>query len=349
MNVQRMVIYEQRRSVLEGEDLSEEIPDWIDDVIESIVREHTQVRVPGGMGPGQPLRRDAGALRDPSSSRRSSTSTPSLARTSSPSSRTTRGRLRGQGGGARRRAHARGRALPHPPGGRLRWREHLESMEYLRDGIHLRAMAQKDPLVEYRAEGHAMFEELGATIREEIVRYPAQVEHPGGEPSSSSRRAGAGRRQSRLRARGARGRRRDRAAGAASARGTAGAGLTAGGGGAAATSVAPASAWRRATEWAATTRAPAGRARSSRSATAPSRRRLLTPSSSRRDPRATRRLYSHRPKRVVARGGPSDRGRRGTVGAVRPGRYDPLVAERAAVERELEEIRAQLAWVRDYL
>jgi preprotein translocase subunit SecA len=35
----------------------------------------------------------------------------------------------------------------------LRWREHLDSMEYLRDGIHLRAMAQKDPLVEYRSEG----------------------------------------------------------------------------------------------------------------------------------------------------------------------------------------------------
>ena len=41
-----------------------------------------------------------------------------------------------------------------------RWREHLDSMDYLRDGIHLRAMAQKDPLVEYRAEGHMMFEEL---------------------------------------------------------------------------------------------------------------------------------------------------------------------------------------------
>ena len=42
-------------------------------------------------------------------------------------------------------------------------------MDYLREGIHLRAMAQKDPLVEYRAEGHAMFEELGGAIREEVV------------------------------------------------------------------------------------------------------------------------------------------------------------------------------------
>ncbi len=59
-----------------------------------------------------------------------------------------------------------------------RWREHLESMDYLREGVHLRAFAQKDPLVEYRGEGHAMFEELGHTIREEVVLtlFHAQVE-----------------------------------------------------------------------------------------------------------------------------------------------------------------------------
>ena len=50
-----------------------------------------------------------------------------------------------------------------------RWREHLESMDYLREGVHLRAMAQKDPLVEYTQEGHTMFEELGRAIREEVV------------------------------------------------------------------------------------------------------------------------------------------------------------------------------------
>ena len=50
-----------------------------------------------------------------------------------------------------------------------RWREHLENMDYLREGVHLRAMAQKDPLVEYTSEGHSMFEELNAAIREEVV------------------------------------------------------------------------------------------------------------------------------------------------------------------------------------
>ena len=88
----------------------------------------------------------------------------------------------------------------------VRWREHLESMEYLRDGIHLRAMAQKDPLVEYRAEGHAMFEELTAIIREEVVRYllRIQIEQRPEAGAASAARPEAqrrGQRRPRLRAR----------------------------------------------------------------------------------------------------------------------------------------------------
>jgi preprotein translocase subunit SecA len=51
-------------------------------------------------------------------------------------------------------------------------------MDYLREGVHLRAFAQKDPLVEYRAEGHKMFEELGKIIHEEVVMllFHAQIE-----------------------------------------------------------------------------------------------------------------------------------------------------------------------------
>jgi preprotein translocase subunit SecA len=42
-------------------------------------------------------------------------------------------------------------------------------MDYLREGVHLRAFAQKDPLVEYRGEGHTLFEQLGDTIRQDVV------------------------------------------------------------------------------------------------------------------------------------------------------------------------------------
>jgi preprotein translocase subunit SecA len=60
----------------------------------------------------------------------------------------------------------------------VRWREHLENMDYLREGIHLRGMAQKDPLVEYRNEGHVMFGDLNRGIREEVVAllFHAEIE-----------------------------------------------------------------------------------------------------------------------------------------------------------------------------
>ena len=51
----------------------------------------------------------------------------------------------------------------------VRWREHLENMDYMREGIHLRSMAQKDPLVEYRNEGHILFQELNRVIRQEVI------------------------------------------------------------------------------------------------------------------------------------------------------------------------------------
>ena len=53
----------------------------------------------------------------------------------------------------------------------VRWREHLENMEVLREGVHLRQMAQKDPLVEYTGEGERMFTELGRIIRSEVVLH----------------------------------------------------------------------------------------------------------------------------------------------------------------------------------
>jgi preprotein translocase subunit SecA len=48
-----------------------------------------------------------------------------------------------------------------------KWREHLYEMDYLRDGIGLRAWAQRDPLVEYQREGYDMFAEMMAGIKEE--------------------------------------------------------------------------------------------------------------------------------------------------------------------------------------
>jgi preprotein translocase subunit SecA len=67
-----------------------------------------------------------------------------------------------------------------------RWREHLDNMDYMRQGIGLRGYAQKDPLVEYRTEGQAMFDEMSFLIKQEVVRVlmHAEVEveqNPNGE------------------------------------------------------------------------------------------------------------------------------------------------------------------------
>jgi preprotein translocase subunit SecA len=57
-----------------------------------------------------------------------------------------------------------------------KWREHLHEMDYLEEGIHLRAYGQRDPLVEYQREGHEMFEQMKASVVEEFVRYIYRVE-----------------------------------------------------------------------------------------------------------------------------------------------------------------------------
>ena len=79
-----------------------------------------------------------------------------------------------------------------------KWREHLYEMDYLREGIGLRAYSQRDPLVEYQREGFDMFNAMKEGIREETVGFlfnlEVQVEDDDrtrsrhARPSSRSRR-----------------------------------------------------------------------------------------------------------------------------------------------------------------
>ncbi|HAJ18056.1 MAG TPA: preprotein translocase subunit SecA, partial [Microbacterium sp.] len=57
-----------------------------------------------------------------------------------------------------------------------RWRDHLYEMDYLKDGIGLRAMAQRDPLIEYQREGYQMFQQMMGQIKEESVGYLYNLE-----------------------------------------------------------------------------------------------------------------------------------------------------------------------------
>jgi preprotein translocase subunit SecA len=187
LNKQRTVIYDQRRRVLEGEDLSEEVRLWVDEVIERTVDAYTLADYDEEWD----LDALCKAMED-------------LYATEEP---ITPQELRDEVGldraaiieefqeDARDTYAEKEQGLGLNPETQLpllrdverfvilqvvdhRWREHLENMDYLREGVHLRAMAQKDPLVEYTAEGHRMFEELNAEIREEVVRtlFHAEIE-----------------------------------------------------------------------------------------------------------------------------------------------------------------------------
>jgi preprotein translocase subunit SecA len=179
MNTQRQVIYEQRRRVLDGEDLSEDVREWIREVVEGTVLNATEAEFAeqwdldtlvqqmhalyGTDITVQELREEVELERE------------ALIEEFVEDALETYDEREQLYGPELMREIERYVILQVVDS---RWRSHLDSMDYLRDGIHLRAMAQKDPLVEYRAEGHAMFEELGHTIREEVVLtlFHAQVE-----------------------------------------------------------------------------------------------------------------------------------------------------------------------------
>ncbi|MEY4078772.1 MAG: hypothetical protein RIS80_541 [Actinomycetota bacterium] len=57
-----------------------------------------------------------------------------------------------------------------------KWRDHLYEMDYLKEGIGLRAMAQRDPLVEYQREGYTMFQQMMGAIKEEVTGYLFNIE-----------------------------------------------------------------------------------------------------------------------------------------------------------------------------
>ncbi|GLC87784.1 preprotein translocase subunit SecA [Lysinibacillus piscis] len=60
-----------------------------------------------------------------------------------------------------------------------KWIDHIDAMDQLRQGIHLRAYGQNDPLREYQQEGFAMFEDMVASIREDVAKYAmkAEIQH----------------------------------------------------------------------------------------------------------------------------------------------------------------------------
>jgi preprotein translocase subunit SecA len=175
MNIQRMKIYEQRKQVLEGEDMSEEVRTWVEEVVARTVEQFTQEEYAEEWDLEGLVKQMDALYTQPKDE------PITVDELKEDASELSRDLLMED---FQEEALERYEAKEEELGPELmrelerfvilqvvdqRWREHLDSMDYLREGVHLRAMAQKDPLVEYRHEGHIMFEALGAAIREEVV------------------------------------------------------------------------------------------------------------------------------------------------------------------------------------
>jgi preprotein translocase subunit SecA len=171
MNTQRMVVYEQRRRVLEGEDLSDDVKEWIRETVESGVAQFTDSEFTEDWDL-------SGLVTHMQSVYGTDITVEELRDEVDVGSREALSEefVEDALETYEEREQALGEELAREVERYVilqvvdqRWREHLETMDYLREGVHLRAFAQKDPLVEYRGEGHTLFEQLGDTIRQDVV------------------------------------------------------------------------------------------------------------------------------------------------------------------------------------
>jgi preprotein translocase subunit SecA len=189
MSRQRTVIYDERRRVLEGEDLQEQIQHFSHDVLSAYIT--------GATTGGRPEEWELDALWIALRGVYPISITPD--------------EVVEQAGGATRlsaelieaevvsdAAHAYAEREDQIGGENMRqlerrvvlsvldrkWREHLYEMDYLKEGIGLRAMAQRDPLIEYQREGFQLFGAMTDAIKEESVAYLYNLEVKVAEPDA---------------------------------------------------------------------------------------------------------------------------------------------------------------------
>ncbi|MDX6199128.1 MAG: preprotein translocase subunit SecA [Actinomycetota bacterium] len=183
LNRQRTVIYDERRKVLEGADLHEQIRNMLDDVIEGYVTAATAEGYPEDWDLDQlwtalKTLYPVGIPLEEVEEDRSVLSTEFLIEEV---------KADAQGAYDRREAQLGTGANDEPVMRELerrvllsvldrKWREHLYEMDYLQEGIGLRAMGQRDPLVEYQREGFDLFGSMMEAIKEESVGFLFNVE-----------------------------------------------------------------------------------------------------------------------------------------------------------------------------
>jgi preprotein translocase subunit SecA len=180
MSRQREVIYAERRSVLEGADLHDQVTSMIDQTVDGYVMGAT-VGFPeewdlDGLWTAlktlYPLSLDLGALEQEAGGR-DGLDRDELARMLREDAQRAYREREEQFGSEVMRELERRVVLSVLD---RKWREHLYEMDYLREGIGLRAYSQRDPLVEYQREGFDMFNVMMDGIREESVAFLFNLE-----------------------------------------------------------------------------------------------------------------------------------------------------------------------------
>jgi len=182
LNRQRLVIYDERRRVLEGEDIEDQVRTFITETVTSYVQAATSEGYPESWDLDQlwtalkqlyPVGVTVEELEDRSGGGRAGLSSEFLvAELVEDAERAYDVREETLGEEVTRELERRVilSVLDR------KWREHLYEMDYLRDGIGLRAMAQRDPLIEYQREGYDLFIAMMDAIKEETVGYLFNVE-----------------------------------------------------------------------------------------------------------------------------------------------------------------------------
>ncbi|ALD64358.1 preprotein translocase subunit SecA [Glutamicibacter soli] len=190
MNRQREAIYTDRRAILEGDDLQEKVGHFLEDVVKAMVTEATQVGdaddwdlkqlwtnlkqlYPIGITMTEVIE-EAGGLGRLSAQ---------FLEREILSDAQYQYELRENRVGSGVMRDLERRVVLSTIG--RKWQEHLYEMDYLKEGIGLRAMAQRDPLVEYQREGYTMFLTMMESIREESIGTLFNLEIPSGSEESS--------------------------------------------------------------------------------------------------------------------------------------------------------------------
>ena len=182
LNRQRLVIYDERKQVLEGADIHDQVRSFMDDVVTGYVNAATAEGYPEdwdldklwtALSQLYPVGITVAELEQQSGSGRAGLTSDFLAEELTNDIHLAYDRRESELGEEVTRELERRVILSVLD---RKWREHLYEMDYLRDGIGLRAMAQRDPLIEYQREGYELFTAMMDGIKEETVGFLFHVE-----------------------------------------------------------------------------------------------------------------------------------------------------------------------------